>query len=107
MTDAILPALDRVIKQRKAGSSEDSYVALLLAQGLEKMQKKIGEEAIETILAAENGDDNALVCEVADLWFHTLVLLSSRNLSSEAVLNELERRFGLSGLAEKASRHRP
>ncbi|MFT5259598.1 MAG: phosphoribosyl-ATP pyrophosphohydrolase [Saprospiraceae bacterium] len=106
MTDSILPALDDVIEQRKGQSADESYVASLLAEGLEKIQKKIGEEAIETILAAENGDDKSLVSEVSDLWFHTLVLLSSRGLSSQDVLKELERRFGLSGLEEKASRRR-
>ncbi len=106
MTDSILKALDAVIEQRKTQSADDSYVASLFSAGLEKIQKKVGEEAIETILAAENGDDKALISEVSDLWFHSLVLLSSRGLSSSQVLQELERRFGLSGLEEKASRHK-
>ncbi len=104
MTDSILKQLDEVIEERKSHNAEDSYVASLFASGLEKIQKKVGEEAIEAILAAENGCDKSLISEVSDLWFHSLVLLSSRGLSSQDVLEELERRFGLSGLEEKASR---
>lgn len=104
MTDSILKQLDDVIEARKSQRADDSYVAGLFASGLEKIQKKVGEEAIEAILAAENGSDKALISEVSDLWFHSLILLSSRGLNSQEVLEELERRFGLSGLEEKASR---
>ncbi len=100
----ILSSLDVVIEQRKNASPDQSYVASLFDKGLEEIQKKVGEEAIEAILAAEKSDDKALISEVADLWFHSLVLLSSRKLLSSAVLDELERRFGLSGIDEKAAR---
>jgi phosphoribosyl-ATP pyrophosphohydrolase len=71
---------------------------------LDAILKKIGEEATETVMAAKDGDKDKIVYEVADLWFHSLVLLAQQNLHPQDVLNELERRFGLSGLAEKASR---
>lgn len=81
-----------------------SYVASLYAKGVDGIAKKVGEEAAETLIAAKNPDDAALVYEVADLWFHTLVLLTHRGLSHQAVLDEIERRLGQSGHAEKAAR---
>ena len=85
-------------------STDKSYVASLLKKGDNAILKKIGEEATETVMAAKDGDKIALVGEVADLWFHCLVLLSSRGLGPQDVLSELERREGRSGIEEKASR---
>jgi phosphoribosyl-ATP pyrophosphohydrolase len=100
----VLTKLTGILEERKSATAEDSYVALLHEKGLNKILEKVGEEATETILAAKDGDKTALVSETADLWFHSLVMLSHMGLSAEDVLNELERRFGLSGLEEKASR---
>ncbi|WP_372778440.1 phosphoribosyl-ATP diphosphatase [Litorivivens sp.] len=111
--NSVLEQLDRVLEARKgAADPESSYVASLHAKGLNKILEKVGEEATETILAAKdlaaNAADNALrtelVGETADLWFHSLVMLSHLNLSYREVLEELERRFDLSGHEEKASR---
>jgi phosphoribosyl-ATP pyrophosphohydrolase len=108
MSNDTLSKLAEVLEQRKGESADSSYVASLYAKGLDKILKKVGEEAIETVMAAKdaeaNGDKNHLVYEVADLWFHTLVLLAQQELHPDDVLKELERRFGLSGLEEKASR---
>lgn len=104
----ILDQLDALIRQRMAaGSTDDSYVASLHKKGLNKILEKVGEEAIETILAAKDvatQGSEALVHETADLWFHTLIMLAESGTNSDAVLKELARRFGLSGLDEKASR---
>lgn len=100
----ILQQLAAVLEQRKAADPDSSYVAKLYAKGLDAILKKVGEEATETVMAAKEGDQDKIIYEVADLWFHTLVLLSQQGLSHEAVLNELARRFGVSGLDEKASR---
>ena len=99
-----LEKLAAVIEARKTASADDSYVAGLFGKGMNAILKKVGEEATETIVAAKEDDDTQLVYETADLWFHTLVMLSARGLGTDDVLGELERRFGLSGLAEKASR---
>lgn len=100
----ILEALDAQLLARKGADATSSYTASLYAKGVDGIAKKVGEEAAETIIAAKNPDDAALVYEVADLWFHTLVLLAHRGLSSQAVLAELARRMGTSGHAEKAAR---
>lgn len=107
--DRVLAALTAVLEQRKLGAAADtSYVAKLHRDGLDKILKKVGEECAETIIAAKDaavsGDNTDLIYETADLWFHTLVMLSHRGEDYRAVLSELERRFNLSGLAEKASR---
>ncbi len=99
-----LEKLAEVIEARKTAAADESYVAGLFEKGMNTILKKIGEEAAETIVAAKEDDDTQLVYETADLWFHTLVMLSARGLGPEDVLAELERRFGLSGLAEKAAR---
>ncbi len=99
----ILKELAAVLEARKAQSPEDSYVASLYAKP-DKMLEKIGEEAVETIIAAKNGDRGQIVYETADLWFHTLVMLAAKGLSPDDVLAELARRFGVSGHDEKASR---
>jgi len=105
MSDDILAQLMQVLEQRKQADSDSSYVASLYAKGLDSILKKIGEESAETIIAAKDGDAKQIVYEMADLWFHCLVLLSQQGLSAQQVLQELERRFGLSGLEEKASRN--
>jgi len=99
-----LKKLELVLQQRKQQDPSSSYVASLYDKGLDTILKKIGEEATETIIAAKSGDKEQIVYEMADLWFHSLVLLAQQDLSANDVLKELERRFGLSGLDEKASR---
>jgi phosphoribosyl-ATP pyrophosphohydrolase len=99
-----LSRLAEVLEQRKQGDPGSSYVAGLYAKGLDAILKKIGEEATETVMAAKDGDAEKIVYEVADLWFHSLVLLANEGLGPAEVLAELERRFGLSGLEEKAAR---
>jgi phosphoribosyl-ATP pyrophosphohydrolase len=103
MTDT-LEKLAEVLEARKGAAPDSSYVAKLYAKGLDSILKKIGEEATETVMAAKDGDAEKIVYEVADLWFHTMVLLASQGLKPQDVLQELERRFGLSGLEEKAQR---
>ncbi len=100
----ILERLAQVLEERKSADADSSYVASLYAKGLDTILKKVGEEATETVIAAKGGDDGQLVYETADLWFHTLVLLAHRGLGPEDVLAELARRFGLSGIEEKAAR---
>lgn len=107
MYDDILQQLAVILEDRKNADPENSYVAQLYVKGLDTILKKIGEEATETILAAKSGDAEQLIYETADLWFHTLVMLAYQGLGPDAVLNELRRRFSLSGLAEKASRSNP
>jgi len=114
MTDAnqapVLDALADVLKQRRHAQPEESYVASLHHKGLNKILEKVSEEATETLLAAkdaEHGDEQArqaLIAETADLWFHSLVMLSHLDLDHQPVLDELARRFGISGHDEKASR---
>jgi len=104
MSDEILRRLTQVLEQRKHADPASSYVAGLYHKGLDAILKKVGEEATETVIAAKGGDTDQLVYETADLWFHTLVLLVHQGVDPDEVLNELERRFGLSGLEEKAAR---
>ena len=99
-----LERLALVLEDRKSADPDASYVARLYAKGLDAILKKIGEEATETVMAAKDGAPERIVSELADLWFHSLVLLAHEGLGPDAVLAELERRFGLSGLEEKASR---
>ena len=105
MSDQTLEKLAAVLEQRKQADPETSYVAGLYSKWLDAILKKVGEEATETVIAAKGGDTEQLVYETADLWFHTLILLAHQGVGPEKVLNELERRFGLSGLEEKASRN--
>ncbi len=100
----ILDRLAQVLTDRKQADPQTSYVAGLYAKGLDAILKKIGEEAAETLIAAKNGEPQALIQELADLWFHCLVLLAQQDLHPQAVLHALEKRFGRSGLAEKAAR---
>lgn len=104
MTGSILQQLAQILEQRKQADRESSYVAALYAGGDDAILKKVGEEAVETILAAKGVDNEHLIYETADLWFHTLVMLANKGLGPQDVLDELGRRFGLSGLDEKASR---
>lgn len=99
-----LQQLADVLEQRKGADPDSSYVAQLYSKGLDKILKKVGEEATEVVMAAKDGDKANVVYEVADLWFHTLVLLAEQGLKPDDVLDELARRFGLSGLEEKANR---
>ena len=100
----VLGELAAVLEARKQADPDSSYVAQLYHKGLDAILKKIGEEATETVMAAKDGVPEKLVYEVADLWFHTLVLLAQQGLGPDAVLEELQRRCGLSGLEEKAAR---
>lgn len=106
MHNDILQQLAEVLEARKGADPESSYVAKLYARGLDAILKKIGEEATETVMAAKDGNPQQIVYETADLWFHTMVLLAQQGLGPDAVLEELARRFGLSGLEEKANRTR-
>jgi phosphoribosyl-ATP pyrophosphohydrolase len=100
----VLQQLAQVLEQRKQESADKSYVAGLYAKGLDHILKKVGEEATETVIAAKGGDKEQIVYETADLWFHSMVMLAHQGLGPEDVLRELQRRFGLSGLEEKAQR---
>lgn len=100
----ILQELAQILEQRKHEPAEKSYVASLYAKGLDKILKKIGEEATETVIAAKDGDKQKIIYETADLWFHCMVMLADQGLGPDDVLQELQRRFGLSGLEEKAQR---
>ena len=104
MNKNILVALADILDERKSASPESSYVASLYHKGLDSILKKIGEEATETVMAAKDGQPDKIIYEVADLWFHSMVLLSHQDLRPEDILSELERRFGLSGINEKNSR---
>jgi phosphoribosyl-ATP pyrophosphohydrolase len=99
-----LNRLAELLEQRKSADPQTSYVAKLYAKGMDSILKKVGEEAAETIIAAKNGDNEHLIYETADLWFHTLVMLAQAGLKPQDILDELARREGLSGLDEKASR---
>ena len=103
---SVLEQLEAVLEQRKSADADSSYVASLHAKGLDAILKKIGEEATETVLAAKDGDAEHIIYETADLWFHSMVMLSHMGISHQQVLHELQRRFGLSGLEEKAQRSR-
>lgn len=104
MSGDILAKLAAAIEARKIADDASSYVASLNAKGLDHILKKIGEEATETVIAAKGNDKDHIVKETADLWFHTLVMLSWHGLTPDDVLKELERREGTSGIAEKTAR---
>lgn len=107
MTDEVLKQLSHTLEERKKADPSSSYVAGLYQKGLEATLKKIGEEATELVIAANSGDKHAIIHETADLWFHTLVMLAQSGLGPEDILTELKRRFGQSGLEEKAGRRKP
>lgn len=102
--DPIFDKLSQVLEERKGAEPGSSYVASLYSKGIDTILKKVGEEAAETIIAAKGSNKEAVIYETADLWFHTLVMLKHLDLEPADVLAELERRFGLSGHVEKASR---
>jgi phosphoribosyl-ATP pyrophosphohydrolase len=108
MSTDILMQLTQIIESRRYMDAETSYVASLHKKGLNKILEKVGEECTETILAAKDaqasGDNKELIYETADLWFHSLVMLSHLGENADAVLNELARRFNVSGHDEKAAR---
>ncbi len=108
----VLERLSNVLIERKKASEDSSYVASLYAKGLNKILEKVGEESVETILAAKDAENCSegsiervnVIKETADLWFHSLVMLSHLNIETDELLEELDNRFGTSGLAEKAAR---
>lgn len=104
MADDILQRLTETIAARQGAAAEASYVAQLFSKGEDAILKKIGEEATELLLAAKGGDNTHLVYETADLWFHCMILLAQHGVSAQDVLQELARREGVSGHAEKATR---
>lgn len=104
MSEAVLGQLAATIKARRADNAAKSYTRQLLDGGPERCAKKLGEEAVEAVIAAISQDDAALTAEAADLIYHLLVLLESRNIALDEVLKVLEGRSGVSGLDEKASR---
>lgn len=106
----VLTELGRILEERKSADADSSYVASLYHKGLNKILEKVGEEATETIIAAKDakisGDNSDVIYEVADLWFHSLVMLAELGESPAAIEDELKRRFNLSGLEEKANRNK-
>lgn len=104
MSDKVINELFEVLKERKGADPEQSYVASLYGKGTDHILKKIGEESAELIIAAKDGDAEQVIYETADLWFHSLVLLAHNGIDSAQLLAELQRRFGVSGLEEKARR---
>jgi phosphoribosyl-ATP pyrophosphohydrolase len=101
----VMQRLAAIIAQRRQADPKESYVASLFQKGEDAILQKVGEEAIETVLAAKTGERDRIVSETADLWFHTMVMLAQNDLGPDDVLLELERRFGLSGIAEKSARN--
>ena len=106
MSDNVLVELAVTLESRKNADPDISYVASLYDKGLDEILKKIGEEATEVIIAAKSGEKTAIIHETADLWFHTLVMLAQQGLGPDDILSELDRRVGMSGLEEKASRQK-
>ena len=104
--DEILSTLEKILEQRKSETSDNSYVASLYSQGTDKILDKISEESAEVIKAAQDEGNEKIIHEVADLWFHTLVLLRHKNISIKEIETELTRRFGVSGHKEKTTRHK-
>ena len=104
--DDILQAIYQVIRERKANPSENSYTSELLTKGIDKIVKKLGEEAVELIIAGKGGMRNEIVYETADLLYHVLVLLGFYDIQPEDIYAELQRRFGVSGIEEKNSRNK-
>jgi phosphoribosyl-ATP pyrophosphohydrolase len=100
----ILDRLSVILEARKGGEPSGSYVANLYSKGLDAILKKIGEECTELVIAAKDGDQDSIVHEAADLWFHCMVMLAHQGLGPDEVLMELDKRFGVSGIEEKASR---
>ena len=103
----IIDAIYQVVLDRKNNPADTSYTASLMQKGIDKILKKVGEEATEVVIAAKGGKRDEIVCETADLIFHLLVMLGYSDIHPDAVFDELRRRFGTSGLDEKASRTTP
>jgi len=106
MSNNVLVEIAETLESRKNADPDTSYVASLYDKGLDEILKKIGEEATEVIIAAKSGEKTAIIHETADLWFHTLVMLAQQGLGPGDILSELDRRFDLSGLEEKANRQK-
>ena len=104
--DEILSTLEKILEKRKSATAENSYVASLYNQGTDKILDKISEESAEVIMAAKDEGKDKIIHEVADLWFHTLILLRHKNISIKEIESELMRRFGVSGHKEKAARNK-
>lgn len=108
MTTDTLTRVAEVLAARKQAAPDSSYVASLYHKGLNKILEKVGEEAVETILAAKDAqhskDKEAVIYETADLWFHSMIMLTALDIPPQAILDELDRRFGVSGHVEKAAR---
>ncbi len=104
--DDILNQLEQVLEKRKDASIDESYVASLYDKGLDSILKKIAEESSEVIMAAKDGEKDKIIHEMADLWFHAMVLLRFKNINIDEIKDALSSRFGLSGLEEKASRNK-
>ncbi|MBU78412.1 MAG: phosphoribosyl-ATP diphosphatase [Candidatus Thioglobus sp.] len=102
--DNVLSILEEILEQRKSASAENSYVASLYNKGTDQILEKIREESAEVIMAAKGDGNDKIIHEVADLWFHVLVLLRYKNISVSDIETELARRFGISGLEEKRNR---
>lgn len=100
----VLSEIHQTLVSRLDADPSSSYVASLYGKGLDAILKKVGEEATETVMAAKDGDSNKIVYEVADLWFHTMVLLAQQGLKPQQIIDELAGRIGVSGFEEKASR---
>ena len=106
MSDDILNQLTAILEQRKDADPASSYVARLYHEGIDAIRRKIGEEATEVVIATGGQDADAVVHEMADLWFHCLVALVHQGIAPQRIMAELARRFGRSGIEEKASRQR-
>ena len=104
MSDFTLDDLQRIVAERARSGDPDSWTAKLFASGMDRAAKKLGEEAVETVIAAVRGDEAGLVSESADLLYHWLVVLALADIPLSRVMAELERRTAQSGVAEKASR---
>jgi phosphoribosyl-ATP pyrophosphohydrolase len=100
----VLKELSKAIDERAHSGSKESYVASLFDSGLDQILKKVGEEAVEVVLAGKNEDNHQVIYETADLWFHSVILLKYRGIEPSDVLAELEKRLGRSGLEEKENR---
>ena len=100
MSDVLIK-LATILEDRKTADPESSYVASLYRDGTDKILKKLGEEATEVVIAGKGGDRDEIIYETADLWFHSMVLLAHNNIEPQDILNELSRRFDLSGLEKK------
>jgi len=102
--DNILATLEQILEQRKSASADSSYVSSLYNKGTDQILKKIAEESAEVIMATKEGDSDKIIYEVADLWFHTMILLRHKNIAFSDIEEELMRRYGVSGLTEKLNR---